>query len=220
MATLKKIATQLIDALDRPFDEMFLRRVMDLIINERASLIRQEINKGDSAHYYTFPYEVELEMVNGLTENIIYGQSILRSVNKIPTPVRISSPEPFYQVMGTGGGPTLTFVAGATEYKFRKNLDKIGGAIVYMWRNNRIYILNNLKLEKVIALAAYESPYVYVEGYDYNEVASGNVIVCDEDMEFPMPIDLIANIKAKLLTGELSIIDDKDKIVPAHVDNN
>jgi hypothetical protein len=213
MATLKTYATQLIDALDRPFDEMFLRRVMDLIINERASLIRQELNKGDSSHYYTFPYNVELEIVNGITENIIYGRNILRSINKIPTPIRINSPEPFVQVSGIGG-PTLTFVAGATEYKFRENLDKVGNAIVYMWRNNRIYILNNLKLRNVIAVAAYENPYVYIDGYEEGS------IICDEDMEFPIPIDLIGNIKSKLLSGELSIIDDKDKVTPAHVDNN
>jgi len=219
MATLRTYATQIIDSLSRPFDEMLLRRVMDLIINERAVLIRQEMGKGDSHHYYTFPYEVELEVIEGVDDNIIYGERILRSINKIPTPIRLSGPEPFIHVSGVGG-PTLTWISSATEYKFRKYMDKIADAIVYLWKNNRLYILNNIKLEKVIALAPYENPYIYLEGYDPQTILDGTAIVCDLDMEFPIPIDMIQNIKSRLLSGELSILDDKDKVPATHVDNN
>lgn len=219
MATLRTYATQIIDALSRPFDEMFLRRVMDLIINERAVIIRQELNKGDSSHYYTFPYEVDLELVDGGEENIIYGKNILRSVNKIPTPIRRNDPEPFIQVSGIGG-PTLTWISSATEYKYRCYMDKVSGGIVYTWKKNRLYILNNEKLEKVIAVAPYENPLVYIDGYNTQDLLDGTAIVCDNDMEFPIPIDIIQNIKARLLSGELSIIDDKDKVIPTHVDNN
>jgi len=216
MATLRVYGTQIIDALNRPFDEMFLRRVMDLIINERAALIRQEMNKGDAHHYYTIPYEADLEIVDGTTENIIYGKKILRTINKIPTPIRYNTPEPFIHVSGLGG-PTLTWISSPTEFKFRQNLDKIATAIVYVWRNNRIYILNNIKLETITVVAAYENPNIYVEGF--NDYGVGDII-CDDAMEFPVPIDLIGNIKAKLLSGELRIIDDKDKVTPTHVDNN
>ena len=216
MPTLRTIATQICDSLSRPFDEMFLRRVMDLIINERVALIRQELNKGDSHHYYSFPYIADLEEVDGSEDNILFGMKILRTINKIPTPVRIDGPEPFLQVSGVGG-PTLTWVASPTEYTYRKNLNYVGNAIVYVWRNNRIYILNNIKLTQVIALAAYENPNIYIDGY--NEYTEGDII-CDDSMEFPMPLELIQVIKTKLLDSELSVIDNKDKVPATHVDNN
>lgn len=212
MGTLTQYATQICDSLDRPFDEMLLSRVKDLIISERSVMIRQEFNKGDAYHYYTFPYKVDLEEIDGQDDNIIYGTQILRSVNKIPTPIRLSSPEPFIQVKSTCG--TLTFVTSATEYKFRTYLGNIKDSVVYIWKNNRIYVLNNLELADLIAEAPYENPYIYMDNYNEGSIEYY------ADMEFPIPLDLIQNIKNRLLSGELSIIDNRDKVTPTHVDNN
>lgn len=46
-----------------------------------------------------------------------------------------------------------------------------------------------------------------------------NSTILTNDTELPIPEDLIQGIKLKLLEGELSSIDSKDKIQPEHIDN-
>lgn len=60
-------------------------------------------------------------------------------------------------------------------------------------------------------------------GFVYARETADNITNGNEyydEVEYPMSDDLIQSVKIKILKGELSIIDDKNKIEPTHIDNN
>ena len=57
-----------------------------------------------------------------------------------------------------------------------------------------------------------------VVDYSPEERLSGTVF--DDDTTIILPEDIIQGIKLRLISGELSVIDDKNKIIPTHIDNN
>ncbi len=92
----------------------------------------------------------------------------------------------------------------------------------YDYRNGYIYIYFNT------AISSEEEVEIMIEGvhntYDFiadeSKDAKDKDLVYLDEVEFPMPDDIIQLIKDKLLAGEFSIIDNKDKIESRHIDNN
>lgn len=64
-----------------------------------------------------------------------------------------------------------------------------------------------------------EGAYPFGDVFATTPEESLNDNVFDDDTTLPIPEDLIQAIKLRLLDGELSIIDSKDKITPDHIDN-
>lgn len=213
MPTLKKYATQLADALGRPFDNMLVERLKDIIIQERATLIKIDMDKGRPSDYYTFDYECELEIVPSGEHTIIYGQDILKSVNAIPSPIGSSSGDPFLAVR-TMGGLAIPYCRSIIEYINGKAFELVGGRNMYVWRNNYLYILGTLKPEMVFANGAYENPWLTLGNDEYCSIKA------TDETEFPMPMWMFQIVKERLLNKELLITDHKDKVTPTHIDNN
>ena len=229
MASLKLIADEISDALARPFDDMFKERIKSIFRHELATIIKQQIEKYGIHNQFKSNFQTTcIESSNVVTS--LYEADVAdnwyRTENKVPTPVRYMSDDPF------------TFVGNI--------LDNI--PYIYTNFTENLYVshlpMMQKEYQKAIGQTSLNKPsrYFYRDGYIYvysenidtsepfilniegvfvgnpNSVVDGSSIT--DDIEFPMPEDLIQTVKERLLKGELSIIDNKDKIPQANIDNN
>ena len=181
MATLFGLETQVAEAFDRGTDLMFIERIKDLIINERAMLIHREVDKYGINDMYVQPYSPDLILVNASEiSGFPSEKQFLRTQNKIPTPIRYQSDSPFVFV-GTVDRRVVFRYTKPYIHDYLKYLKYIGLGIAYYYINNYIYIPNNIKLEKINVDAIYNSLDV--------SVTDGTGICYFDDMEFPLSAD-------------------------------
>ena len=228
MASLKLIADEISDALARPFDDMFKERIKSIFRHELATVIRQQINKYGLSNQFKSNFQVTcIESSHIVTSlySIDTTDNWYRSENKIPTPIRYESDDPF------------TFVGNI--------LDNI--PFIYTNLTENLYVsylpMNQKEYQMAVDQTEVKKPsrYFYRDGYIYaysEEVDTSEPFILNiegvflgdpnsindkssitDDMDFPMPEDLIQTVKERLLKGELSIIDDKDKIPQSNIDN-
>ena len=98
MASLKLIADEISDALARPFDDMFKERIKSIFRHELATVIRQQINKYGLSNQFKSNFQVtciESSPVVTSLYSIDTTDNWYRSENKIPTPIRYESDDPF-----------------------------------------------------------------------------------------------------------------------------
>lgn len=234
MATLKQVSDQIADALNRPFDDMFKERVKAVFKQELANYIRQQINKHGIDSQFKTRYSTVCKPTS-------YGDSSLdnsgnhimtyRSINKVATPVRYNTDDPFTYVGNINGKVPYKYTnISAIEYDnllpmVKKSYDlEEEGLVVptrYDYRNGYIYVYfgQPMTFETVnIMIEGVHNTYEFI-GDESKDAKDANLTYMDT-VEFPMPDDIIQMIKDKLLSGEFSIIDDKDKIESRHIDNN
>ena len=219
MASLKEIVAELADSLNRPFDSLLIERLKLLVRHERATLVRQTINKDGHDKHFRQRYivssleQTDISDISGVDSECLG----LKTTNKIPVPLRYKTDVPFLYVGATDFSTAFRY-AHPTENKYKRYLPMISNGLTYYWIDDYIYVFGNLKLKKLAIEAVYENPEVVLES---NGEALGNgAIYCTDDHEFPVTEDLINIIKAKLLSGELSVTDSKDKVEATHLDNN
>lgn len=216
MATLKAIATEICDSLDRPYDGMFLERVMVLVRYTTAKLLRESVKKYGADRQFTLRYKADIERVSD--DDMMYideDTPVYRTTNKIFTAIRDNEPIPFTYVGSKDGFP-FTYRNRAL-HNFASFLLLSGKGISYDVINNYLYIFNNSRVKEVHIEAIWENPIEIIK-----EIESGKYTdkYVEEEYSLPIPEDMIDRIKAILLSGELSITDDKDKVVATHIDNN
>ena len=290
MSTLNRIVDEFADALSRPFDTLLKERLKLIIINERALLIRQSIGKTGIDKQFRQRYTVDISPVDKADSMVTLGSNLLRTNNKIATPVRYKTDTPFSYV-GTSDGQVSYIYTDYSELKFISTLSLNASAIRYLYINGYLYLssVDNIGLIGSITEfvdynatvvgttlvtsnthglytntfitisgttnydgtyqittvddntfyivkayitndatgtfaimyltidAVYENPELIIPAETGANYTAG--IVYNDDMEFPISLDLIQSIKNRLLSGELSIIDDKDKVTPTHIDN-
>jgi len=235
MATLTQIADQLADSLNRPFDDMLKLRLVVLIKQEFATLVRQQVNKYGLNSQFKTKYSVKINKVN--LGDSPYSEDddprvTFRTINKVVRPIRYNTDDPFTYV-GTPDGKTPYLYSKLAELNFTSGLPAVqqpyqlneAESLVkparYTYDNNYIYIYDyngdeDENGQGVITIEGVHSSYPFIN----TETADSINLVYLDTVEFPMPDDLIQTIKERLLRGELSIIDDKDKIPSRHIDNN
>jgi len=106
------------------------------------------------------------------------------------------------------------------------NSNKVDTYTITVVDANNYYIASVIDFPATKWILDLSNECVTVEGaYPLGDVFSDtkearlNDKIFTDDTELPIPEDLIQSIKLKLLSGELSIIDDKDKIAASHIDN-
>lgn len=212
MATLKQLAYQVAGIFERNDDFIFIERVKQLIKDERSMLIHREIDKYGVNELYIQPYDADLVLVNASeTVGFTSSRQFLRTVNKIPTPIRFQSDVPFYYVGSLDGLVPFRYTKGHSV-GFTKFLKYIGLNIEYYWENNYIYISNNIKLEKIRVKAPYNSLDV--------SATAGQGICYEEDMEFPLSGDQINTVIAGVVNLLRAGNDIKEKAINSTRDIN
>ncbi len=228
MASLKLIADEISDALARPFDDMFKERIKSIFRHELATVIRQQINKYGLSNQFKSNFQVtciESSPIVTSLYSIDTTDNWYRSENKIPTPIRYESDDPFTFVGNILDNIPFIYTnltenlyvsylpMNQKEYQMAVDQTEVKKPSRYFYRDGYIYAYS----EEVDT----SEPFILnIEGVflgDANSINDKSSIT--DDMDFPMPEDLIQTVKERLLKGELSIIDDKDKIPQSNIDN-
>jgi len=217
MATFNSIADEIAGALDRPFDDMFKQRIKEVFRHELARMLRQSMDKTGVDVSLVQRYTAVLEEVDSGDTVVSYDCTILRTEDKIYKPIRWKTVEPFTYI----GSDDIPFIYrhSVEAKRLAPFLSLTGNAISYDYRNGYIYIYNGKRLEYVTIETVFANPADILAVETADAIGIGES-TCKDDMVIPIAEDLIQTVKDKLFSGELAIIDDKDKVKPAHIDNN
>lgn len=240
MATLKLIADEMSDALNRPFDDMLKERIKSIFKHQLATMIRQQLNKTGVDDQFKTRFSINCSPVSisdspfiGITDITLASGKWLRSDNKIPKPIRYTTDDPFVYVGITDGLVpfiyTKLFEFPYTSYlqAVQQSWQVVDGDTIqyphrYFYNNDYIYVYYDAGDSETKALKLLIDG-VFL-GFDNVKTSTNddyvNGTIFNDDYEFPMPDDMIQLVKEMLYKGELSITDDKDKIKAEHIDNN
>jgi len=217
MATLRKIAHQIADSINRPFDTMLYYRLRDYIIQESATLLQQTMDKDGVDKEYVATQIIPMMIVNASElRNEITSDKILRSVNKIHTPVRYKNYTPFVYVGTRDGGHAFSFINNYVN-KYHHHLPYVGEQITYDFMNKHLYVYNNIRIEEVRTDGIY--PFAIMDTFRHDVIEQQGECYID-DMEFPLPLDLINPLILKIKQLLLSPVDIQTPVLKTHVDNN
>ena len=205
MATLNKLAYQVASSFDRDSDFLFIERLKDLIIQTRNLFVHREVDKYGVNERYIQPYIAELTLVNASMDSTITSKyELLRTTNKIPSPIRYQSDVPFVFV---GSIDRMIGFRNIKPYimKSSRSLRLIGNAICYFYTNGYIYIWNNTKLENVLVEAIYED-------LDITQDITDTTGLCyRDDMEFPLAGDMLNDVIKEVTSIVRTTQDQIDK---------
>jgi len=289
MATLRLIADEIGDALNRPFDWMFKERVKSIFRHEAATIVRQAIDKDGVDDHFKTMFSIDISIVDDSTVPCGSDCGTIRSTNKLATPLRYKTDEPFTFV-GNKDGTIIYIYTKLPELRYANmTAAYLNEPVRYIYINGYIYVKDGKVCGTVTSIVDYsdtvagtvkitsnkhglKSGYkINLTGTSYdgehiitvidkdnfyitatytNNETSGtwtrvltvtcinvegvyplgsmldntnenmlNGNVFDDDTELPIPEDLIQAIKVKLLTGELSILDNRDKAPDTNLDN-
>jgi hypothetical protein len=231
MATLKQIAHDIASSIGVPSNGEVINRIKTYILEERASFFRRNIDRNGVDAIFKHRYIAELKLVSNLYTNIEFpeevttteeptteeptteepttteesSQYVLRTVNKIPNPIRYKAPQPFIYVGGVDLKKPFVYSEG-WELDFSQYLPLINPqrVIRFSYINGYIYLDKNdiesfvgKKTKNHIAIVAvYENPFL-----SYNKEDNESGIHYDDDMEFPITYDLLTALKTAIVKG-------------------
>jgi hypothetical protein len=231
MPSLNEYAQQLADSFNRPYDAMFLERVKQLIVQERATYLQRTMDKDGVDKEYRQTYYAAIQLVNkkeitNPTGEAIGTQQVYKTVNRIPKPIRWKNYTPFFYV-GREDGDFAFRIGNYYTGKLNKLLPLIGEAIVYDYIDGYIYVFPNIDENgNVIPIASPIRIDEVIQNPRFvrtNNASASNANTLEncqmftDDMEFPMPLDMVNSIKLSL--KELFITDHKDILQKTHIDN-
>ena len=189
MATLNSISENIAFALGEQYNDTLRQSIKDSIINYRAMLIRQDLDNNPLSYTdYLQSFCISLEKVNkSECDGLPVKDMLLKSVETIPKPLRIKyNGRVNFKYVGTvDRSTTLTFATGH-EMEYLTYLPFQDSTIYYTIRNEYLYVLNNLKLCKLVIEAIIADP----RNIDDCEFPS----VFPDDIDFPIPEDMLVKI--------------------------
>lgn len=190
MATLNGIAENIAYSFGEQFNETFKQSIKDSVVNYRALLIRQDLERNPMSYTdYLQSFCVALEQVSKSECSALdLPQRVLKSIQKVPKPVRLKNNgrANFKYVGSVERSATFVFATGH-EIQYMQYLPFQDDIIYYTYRNEYLYILNNLKLCTILVEEIVADPRE-VDDCDYPDVFP-------DDIEFPIPEDMLSQIK-------------------------
>ena len=211
---INQIVDTIADGFDKSLDVMFKERLKFSVKYYRARFIKQEIDKGNYndlfQHFITVPL-TKVDIVDDCA--IALGCDVLRSVNKIPQPIRNRGVKSF-PFVGSVNGSVRFEQVHLENLRFKLKSKYRQGRIYYDYRNEYLYIYNNLKLE-FAGIRGVFADLDALKGYQCNN----GVCYTDND-DFPLPIDMIQWVITGILSNELRVVSRDDKEVDIDIDQN
>lgn len=206
MATLNQLASKIANHLNKPFDHELKERIKDSYRFYRAERIRQSIEKSGIDDTLKVSYAVDLELVDIADDCVLtVGCSMLKSVNKVVKPIRYKTDEPFTFVGTLDGIPFI--YSDISSINYMKYLPNIGKAIYYYYENDYIIVKGNTKIERIRIQCVPSNIETMID------LCNSTNGCWDDDMEYPLPDDLIESITTEILR-KYSAIYIKDKEIP------
>lgn len=206
MSSIAQLVSEIAHSVKQPNSVPVRRAIKLSIIHARNDLIR----KSFSNHNYTdkvLQQRFKLSLID-VPDGDIYGSggiitnTVKRTANKVPRPVRLTNNLPFHSVrtIGVTNPHEIAFIKEASA-KFYNNLPGMCPVISYDYINEYIYlnikkdsVLNNLGA--IVIESVFEYPHIIetetIEGkLDINSI--------DDNNEFLLPEDMIDDIKKIVL---------------------
>lgn len=221
MANLKQISEEIAGALNRPYDAQFKARIRAIFKHEAATVIKQQLDKGGNTEQFIGTYHLKLEVITDMYNPCSNSNKMFGTTEDIVKPIRYNTDDPF-SFIGKPDGTVVYIYSRLTELPYADLQPAYKGSpIRYIYRNDRLYFPNmedvdNPTGEECVGITA-PFPMGSIIGKRPNDIKDS--ILFNDDQELPFAEDLIQIIKLKLLQGELSVTDSKDKITPEHMDN-
>jgi hypothetical protein len=207
MASLNQIADTIADGVGKSLDFTFKQRVKFAVKYWRARLIRQEVQKYGANPAFLQQYHVTLSRVDLTHLSPVTSECyVMESTHCIPKSVRLENNLGLLYVGSiTGKRPFSYCPLELLEYKlavpFTRNL--VYYELIETTEGTKLRVFNNTKIKYVLIRDFLEDP-AEVNTCNCNE--DGEIIECyNDDMNFPIPFDLIPIIIQGLIKGELAI---------------
>ena len=225
MASISQLVSEIAHSVKQP-DSIPVRRAIKLgIIHARNELIRHSYTN----HNYTdkvLQQRFKLTLTNVPDGDLYNSQDVIidtikRTTNKVPRPVRLTNNLPFHSVRTAGmkNPIEIAFVKEASA-KYYSKLPGMCPSITYDYINEYIYI--NIPKESmltdigsIIVESVFEYPHII-----QTETVDGKLDLdsIDDNDEFLLPEDMITNIKKLVLeTWNLNIIRDTNEVPSSNI---
>lgn len=206
MSSIAQLVSEIAHSVKQPNSVPVRRAIKLSIIHARNNLIRKSFNN----HNYSdkvLQQRFRVSLID-VPDGDIYGSegiitnTIKRTANKVPRPVRLTNNLPFHSVrtVGVTNPHEIAFVKEASA-KFYNSLPGMCPVITYDYINEYIYVniqkdsvLNNLGA--IVIESIFEYPHI-IE----TETVEGklDINVIDDNDEFLLPEDMIDAIKQIVL---------------------
>ena len=194
--TLNQLAASIANQLRQPFNHELQERIKDLFKEEMALYIRRSIKEHGIDDGLKLSYTAKLKYVNELNDPVEDDKNkakLLRTQFRIPTPVRIKNDSPFTFV-GTANRRIGIAKRNVREHTLMHSFSSTGISFSYDYINGHIYVYdhkdNTYKSKYIVIESIFESP---------EEVLSIYEDVDGQDIQLPMPADIIAIARDKIL---------------------
>ncbi len=207
MNALINLAESIAMILNKENDVVFKEKLKFDIKTLRSLFVSQDTVKNivDSRLIQSIVLDLE-EVDMSLTCDINVNCKVLRTVNKIPTPIRLKATSPFTYVGDLdGNGMSMTKVEDWDLTDFSKYRSTVP---IYDYFNDYIYIKKGKIREFLLIKGIFENP------EDLKKCCSTSENVANfESDTYPLPLDLAARIKDTILRTELRSYNGEDKEV-------
>jgi len=225
--TLNKLADQLAADMNRSNDFKLKARLIDLISQEYATILKQTVDKNGYSESLISSVYIPLERSMTLPLEITRKRILYVTKLKIKQPLRTSlAPQPFTFVGSYDG--VVSFIPSSFELiSYNDNLPFISESIKYVYSNNLIYVLSPTPIKKIKVSAIFADIQTVYEPVSNSKdtifnISSSEVhLVNRYDVELDIPLDILNLIKHKLLSEELRLQEQiQMKQIISDVDNN
>lgn len=199
MASLNQVVSELAHIITEAMNPVTKQEIEYIVVHQYNEAVRHSYeNHGYVDNILKQRFYVSLTEVNDgdlqLENNEFLVEGILRSVDKIPRPVRLTNNLPFSRVSTIGINAFPIPFTREDRFQFTKQVPGLCGLSGYDYINDYLYIFPNEQIRnlgKVCVEAAWEHP---------NEIAELNgEFNCDFDNEFLIPEDMVQSIKDAIL---------------------
>jgi hypothetical protein len=208
MSSLIQIASILAERASKKTDQSFILEMKDLAVIKRARFLENSLNKDNGLDkIYTNSFIVPLKRVNPANEceeDPDPCDSILRTVDKVPTPIRYGV-HPFNFVGPAYGGKPYGWTTFANEPRL-KALPLTGKDARHTYRNQYVYIFNEENVEEVLIEGVFPDQRLIAKFFACPD-EDGNKKVCwKNEQDFFVEESIAELIIKDILQNELRII--------------
>jgi len=227
MPTLNQYASKIANMVGRPGDHEMKERIKDAFKAVFANRIRQstERNGIDSILNLTYIAEVVEVLANSMIPKPSTYTTTSKefvTLNKIPVPIRIKSDSPFISV--TDDTEHFNFInCSKVEHRLRTNLPSTGFQCSYTLVNNKL-ILNITQATECLTFSNWWGypavgtsvipKYIKITGiFENPEEVLGMYDRTDgQDLELPLPNDMLEDIMLQILKVEFGIVPKETEV--------
>lgn len=238
MTTLNQRAENIAYKLGDQFNMTLRESIKITILTYRAKFIRDDLDRNFlSDIHFTQSGKIQFKEIDLLKEfGADYSNisaicddeleqekyKILKSVNKVPVPIRTkSSGNSLYSFIGSADGRKRFVYTTLDKFYFYKELTYNNKTIYYTVINGYLYILNNLDecdineslgISNVLIKDVFEYPNDF-----YNACENGDIF--PDDMPFPIGLDMMMQIENGIVRGEYPLTPKDGETVNIKPDN-